>query len=107
MEDQFITVKLPNQSSMIVSVTPVRTRDSDPEQDVVDIEKVFRFEEIQNAIEGIGEMVIAALSKIRPQKAVVEFGIEVGLESGQLTALLVKGNAKSNLKITLEWAGEK
>jgi len=34
----------------------------------------------------------------------VEFGLEVALESGQLTAVLVKGSAKANLKITLEWA---
>lgn len=34
----------------------------------------------------------------------MEFGLEVALESGQLTAVLVKGSAKANLKITLEWA---
>ena len=45
----------------------------------------------------------AALVKVKPAKASVELGLEVGLEAGQLTALLVKGSGKANLKITLTW----
>ena len=30
-------------------------------------------------------------------------GVQVGIESGKLTALLVKGTGNANLKITLEW----
>jgi hypothetical protein len=33
-------------------------------------------------------------------------GLEVGLESGNLTALLVKGTGTANLKLILEWGGE-
>jgi hypothetical protein len=35
-----------------------------------------------------------------------EFGVEFGYESGQLTALIVKGTGKANLKITMEWTKE-
>jgi Trypsin-co-occurring domain 1 len=61
------------------------------------------FKEITNAIEGIAEAVVESLRKVKPKKAIVEFGVEIALESGQLTALLVKGSGTSNLKITLEW----
>ncbi len=61
------------------------------------------FEGVTHAIEGIAESVVTTLEKVKPQKASVEFGLEVALESGQLTALLVKGSGTSNLKITLEW----
>jgi hypothetical protein len=61
------------------------------------------FKEVTDAIEGIAESVVCTLQKVKPRKACVEFGIEVALESGQLTALLVKGSGTSNLKITLEW----
>ena len=61
------------------------------------------FKEVSNAIEGIAESVVTPLKKVKPKKASVEFGLEVALESGQLTALLVKGIGTSNLKITLEW----
>ena len=61
------------------------------------------FKGVTDAIEGIAESVVTTLQKIKPKKASVEFGLEVALESGQLTALLVKGTGTSNLKITLEW----
>ena len=61
------------------------------------------FQEVTHAIEGIAESVVSTLQKVKPKKASVEFGLEVALESGQLTALLVKGSGTSNLKITLEW----
>jgi hypothetical protein len=62
------------------------------------------FQEVTHAIEGIAESVLTPLQKVKPKKASVEFGLEVALESGQLTALLVKGSGTSNLKITLEWS---
>lgn len=61
------------------------------------------FNEVTRAIEGIAESVVTTLQKVRPKKATVEFGLEMALESGQLTALLVKGSGTSNLKVTLEW----
>lgn len=61
------------------------------------------FREVTNAIEGIAESVVMTLQKVKPKKGSVEFGLEIALESGQLTALLVKGSGTSNLKITLEW----
>ncbi len=62
------------------------------------------FKEVTDAIEGIAVGVASSLQKVKPQKASVEFGLEVALEAGQLTALLVKGSGTSNLKITLEWS---
>ncbi|GAC1357649.1 MAG: hypothetical protein NVSMB38_40240 [Ktedonobacteraceae bacterium] len=61
------------------------------------------FKEITPALEGIAETVVTSLQKVKPRKASVEFGLEIALESGQLTALLMKGTGTSNLKITLEW----
>jgi Trypsin-co-occurring domain 1 len=61
------------------------------------------FKEVSDAIEGIAGSMATTLQKVKPQKASVEFGLEIALEAGQLTALLVKGSGTSNLKITLEW----
>jgi len=61
------------------------------------------FKSVTDAIEGISESVLAAVKKVMPSKASIEFSIEVGIESGQLTALIVKGEGKGNLKITVEW----
>jgi hypothetical protein len=65
--------------------------------------KLPRFEDVTEAVEGIAAAFSETMARIQPKKASVEFGVEVGLESGQLTALLVKGTGKANLKITLQW----
>lgn len=67
----------------------------------------LEFDKLVDAIEGISLTVLSAVRKVRPTKATVEFGIEVGAESGQLTALIVKGTGKANLTITLEWEDDK
>ncbi len=61
------------------------------------------FDEVTHVLEGISQSVVAVLEKVKPRKASIEFGLEMALESGQLTALLVKGTGTSNLKVTLEW----
>lgn len=61
------------------------------------------FQTVTDAIEGIAASVVTSLQKVKPRKASVEFGMEIALESGQLTALLVKGTGTANLKVTLEW----
>jgi hypothetical protein len=61
------------------------------------------FREVTDSIEGIASAMVTTLQKVKPTYASVEFGLEIGVESGQLTALLVKGTGTANLKITLSW----
>lgn len=58
---------------------------------------------MRDAIQGVAQLVDQALDKIRPQKIVVEFGIELSYEAGKLTSLIVQGATKGTLKISLEW----
>jgi hypothetical protein len=58
----------------------------------------FSFKEVTDKVEGVAAAVMDTLKKVKPQSASVEFGIEVAVESGQLTALLVKGTSTANLK---------
>jgi hypothetical protein len=62
------------------------------------------FSELTGSIEAIAVAFRDSLAKIQPRKASVEFGIEVGIEAGQLTALICKGSGKANLKVSLEWS---
>lgn len=64
------------------------------------------FEEVSHTIEGIAHSLFSSLEQVKPRKASVEFGVEIALESGHLTALLVQGSSTANLKIILEWGGE-
>ena len=62
-----------------------------------------QFQPVADAIEGIVQMIAAPIQKVRPNKATVKFGMELAIESGQLTAVIVKGSGKGNLEIMLEW----
>ena len=98
-----IPLLLPNNTAIRVEATPINvTEDADvafrPMSDALNSDH------IESAIEGIGAIVLNAMTKLSPDKATVEFGLEVGLESGKLTALWVKGTGKANLKVTLEWS---
>lgn len=44
------------------------------------------------------------LQEVKPDKATIKFGLEIAIESGQITTLIVKGSSKANLEITLEWS---
>jgi hypothetical protein len=63
----------------------------------------FSIDVIRTAIEGLSHVVQEALASAKPDRATVEFGLEVGVESGKLTALWVKGTGTANLKISLTW----
>lgn len=93
---EIIKAQLANGASIHIEATSLGG-----EEDVAFIHPSFK--EVTDAIEGITESVIATMQKVKPKKATVEFGLEVALEAGQLTALLVKGTGSSSLKITLEW----
>jgi hypothetical protein len=62
------------------------------------------FSKVTEAIEGVARSLASTIERVKPQKAVVEFGIEVAVDSGALTAVLVKGSSKANIKVTLEWS---
>lgn len=93
---EVIPVRLANDKVIYVESTIVSS-----EEDVAF--EVLEFENITDTIEGIAASLTSCLQKIKPQKASVEFGLELAVESGKLTSLLVKGTGKANLKITLEW----
>ena len=64
---------------------------------------VKSFEDVRKAVEGIAGEFGEVFKAVGPRKASVEFGVEVALESGKLTALLVKGSGTASMKVTLEW----
>ncbi|ARV58343.1 hypothetical protein BZZ01_06565 [Nostocales cyanobacterium HT-58-2] len=61
------------------------------------------FEEVTTAIESLTKEIAEALHKVKPDRASVKFGVDIGVESGKLTVLLVKNPSTANIEITLEW----
>ncbi len=90
-----VPVQLPNGAIVKFEVT------STGREDVAFDSK--QFQPVAEAIEGVVQMIATPLQKVKPKKATVKFGMELAIESGQLTAIIVKGSGKANLEITLEW----
>jgi Trypsin-co-occurring domain 1 len=62
------------------------------------------FKGVADAIEEMASAIGNSLEKVTStSKTTVEFGVEVAVEAGQLTALLVKGSGTANITVTLEW----
>lgn len=61
------------------------------------------FNEAIAGIESLSKDIAETLQKLKPDKAKVRFGVEIGVESGKLIAVLAKGTENANLEITLEW----
>jgi hypothetical protein len=104
---KFVLLRLPNGSKLHVEVTDLNEpgAEGDTERAVAGFAGL-PLKHLMDPIEGVSQEIAKVLNRIGPKKASIEFGIEVGLEAGQLTALLVKGNGKANLKITLHWEHE-
>ncbi len=71
----------------------------------VGVSEILDFQGVTDAIEEIATSITNTFDKVKPKKASVEFSLKIGVESGKLTSLLVKGTGEGNLKITLEWGG--
>jgi tetrahydromethanopterin S-methyltransferase subunit B len=93
---EVVPVQINNNVQVMVEATVVGS-----EEDVaIDIRP---FQEVTDAIEAITSAMVQTLEKVNPDKASVEFGIEIAVQSGKLTTLIVQGSSKGNMKITLEW----
>ncbi len=108
-ERKFIPVKLDNGVEIKVEATTISQLVEETEGEtgeIVEGEVSLSTQYLQQAteaIEGIARTVKKSIDKIQPTKASVQFGLEFGYESGQITAMIVKGRGKANLHITLEW----
>ncbi|MEU9994067.1 CU044_2847 family protein [Streptomyces sp. NPDC050848] len=58
---------------------------------------------VTRALSSFAGQLSQAMHQAAPDRATVEFGCELGLDAGGLTALIVRGSGRANLRVTLEW----
>jgi hypothetical protein len=90
-----IPVKLVNGETIYVQATVIGEEDVSFD--------VLPLLDISQPLEAIATTLMEPIRKVKPKKASIEFGLEIAVESGKLTALWVKGTGTANLKVTLEW----
>ncbi|CAN5171620.1 hypothetical protein BH18ACT4_BH18ACT4_05250 [soil metagenome] len=63
----------------------------------------FDFDMVGLALGGIADSIKSALARAAPDSVTVNLGLEVAVQAGKLTALLVEGSGTASLNVTLEW----
>jgi hypothetical protein len=63
----------------------------------------LNLKDVADSIQQIAATIGSALQKAAPKRASVTFGIEVAVQAGKLTSLLVQGSGTATLNVTLEW----
>jgi len=69
----------------------------------VSTKNLINFQEVFQTVQSLATDVKEIVKKAKAKKTTVEFGVELSAESGQLTALILKGSGTANLKFTFEW----
>lgn len=83
----------------------VETRSSGDREEDVGARDLLTFAGVEESITTISQRVMVALKSAQPDRASVEFGIDVAVEAGALTGLLARGSGAATLKVTLSWDG--
>ena len=103
-ETELIPVKVKNGANIRVEVTRLDQSVASTTNRNISAPAIPDLDPVWEMVSQISSTIGEKLEKAKAKKAVVEFGIEIGLESGKLTAMLLKGTGKANVKITLEWS---
>lgn len=100
-EAQVVEVALPNGARALVRVRDV---DGGGGAEKVRWDDRLDFQGVADAVGGVAEALRGSLAKVAPRKVTVELGVELAIKSGKLTGLLVEGEGKGSLAVTLEWS---
>lgn len=73
------------------------------EKDVSALSEILPFDGIVDSVAAVASAMTEALRRAQPEEAEIQFGIDVGVESGKLTSLLVKGSGTATLTVRLLW----
>ncbi|MGB3491413.1 MAG: CU044_2847 family protein [Elainellaceae cyanobacterium] len=65
--------------------------------------KRFPFVGVLQGMTKVAEAIAGSIQKVKPTKATVKYGLEIGVEEGSLMAAVVRGTGSANFEVTLEW----
>lgn len=103
LPSEIVRVELPGDAHFLIEASLGSGRPGE-EQDVAVTDRLLSLEPVMRTIEQLAVGLSAALNRAAPQTAQVEFGLELAVEPGGLTALIVRGGGTATLKITLGWS---
>ncbi len=97
-----VKVKLDDNTTILVEVTTNSNEDGRG-RNISDTKIEAEYEKFSVAVEKVAEQTLKPLKKLEAKKVSLKMGLAFGLESGSLTAMLVKGTGNANIEVTIEW----
>lgn len=104
MDYRIVEMELPNGSTVLVRAADL---DGGTGATKTGWSDKFEYGDLAATLEGLSSAIRSALANAAPEKVSVALGIELAVKSGALTALLVEGEGKGSLSVTLEWGGDR
>jgi hypothetical protein len=98
---EVVEVVLPGGQTMLARVHAADPGAGGPRD--VGLREQLLFSGVTDTLQQIGGSVVRALEHVKPERASVEFGLDLAVKAGKLTGLLVEGDATATLKVILEW----
>jgi hypothetical protein len=98
-EEVFTNVELTLDDGRSITV---RALDVEP-TDIAFEGLTAKFSDFADTVRDIAKITADALSTVKPSEATLEFGLDIGVKAGAVTALFASGEAKATLKVTLKW----
>ncbi len=92
-------VKLPN-GAMVLARLAAKQTDGATQVSALD---ELDFDDVGRALEGMAETVWTAVKKVSPEKVTLELGLDLAVKNGKLVGLVVEGEGKGSIAVTLEW----
>ncbi|MEV6104312.1 CU044_2847 family protein [Streptomyces sp. NPDC051940] len=101
-DEKTVEVELPDGKRMMARVRQLDAAAPGGPQDV-GLDRLLSFAPVSDALQGVGSVIAGSMEKIKPSRATVEFGLELGVKGGSLVSVFVDSGSKASLRITLEW----
>ncbi|SRR5271165_6356497 len=97
--EEFTNIELTLEDGRSITV---RALDVEP-TDIAFEGLTAKFSDFADTVRDIAKITADALSTVKPSEATLEFGLDIGIKAGTVTALFASGGAKATLKVTLKW----
>jgi len=95
---RIVPVTLPDGRSLHIEASDLSESSPELEKAVSGYSSLL-FDGALTSIESLAKEMAGLLQRVGPTKASIEFSVELGVEAGQLTALLVKGSGKAKPEV--------
>lgn len=89
------------------TIVKFESSDSSREKDISNQRAIIEYEKFSLIIEKVARQTLEPLKKINAKKITLKMGVSLGVESGGITALIVKGIGNANIEVTIEWESDK